>query len=334
MVVAFGDSITDGAYISNFATDSKDQSSPSRLAARLRREPADSYARAVINMGISANTVTTPLAAWTGPTAMQRFDREAIDRTGATHILLFEGTNDLGAGTPVDQITAALRQLIDRVHVRAIKVIGATIPPRADTAPPLGGWSTDKEPSRQALNAWIRTYPGYDGVVDFDRALADPQQPDHLRPEYDSGDHLHPGPAGRQAMADAIDLGLLTCTPDPTITLPRHGIHIDRHNVSIRGSASPGRCRSHKLDRVTVSVARLDAAGRCRYLTTSGRLLPPRTCSRPVALPARGTTTWQRHVHTDTSLPPGRYLVRAQVNAGAGDARVARTIRRTATASP
>jgi lysophospholipase L1-like esterase len=29
-----------------------------------------------------------------------------------------------------------------------------------------------------------------------------------MAPQYDSGDHLHPGPAGHEAMANAVDLAL------------------------------------------------------------------------------------------------------------------------------
>jgi hypothetical protein len=38
----------------------------------------------------------------------------------------------------------------------------------------------------------------------FDHVLADPDQPDHLKHDFDSGDHLHPSPAGFQAMANSI----------------------------------------------------------------------------------------------------------------------------------
>jgi lysophospholipase L1-like esterase len=38
--------------------------------------------------------------------------------------------------------------------------------------------------------------------------VQDPANPLQLLPAYDSGDHLHPGDAGYQAMANAIDLTL------------------------------------------------------------------------------------------------------------------------------
>jgi len=39
--------------------------------------------------------------------------------------------------------------------------------------------------------------------------MNDPVDPLRLNPIYDSGDHLHPNDAGYQAMANAINLGML-----------------------------------------------------------------------------------------------------------------------------
>ena len=61
-------------------------------------------------------------------------------------------------------------------------------------------------PRRLAVNRWIKNSRAFDGVVDFAAALADPASPGKLAPKFDSGDHLHPGPAGHEAMGKAIDL--------------------------------------------------------------------------------------------------------------------------------
>jgi len=45
-------------------------------------------------------------------------------------------------------------------------------------------------------------------VIDFDKAIRNPSQPDRMLPAYDSGDHLHPNGAGYKAMAASIDLDL------------------------------------------------------------------------------------------------------------------------------
>ena len=45
-------------------------------------------------------------------------------------------------------------------------------------------------------------------MIDFDRAVRDPQHPGRMLPRYDSGDHLHPNDAGMRAMAAAVPLRL------------------------------------------------------------------------------------------------------------------------------
>jgi lysophospholipase L1-like esterase len=57
-------------------------------------------------------------------------------------------------------------------------------------------------------NDWVRTGQAFDGVVDFNKATADPQAPQTILPAYDSGDHGHPNDAGYKAMADAVDLSM------------------------------------------------------------------------------------------------------------------------------
>ena len=59
---------------------------------------------------------------------------------------------------------------------------------------------------RQTVNARIRSGTVFDAVVDFDRALRDPYDPRRLRPDYDSGDHLHPSDQGFGKMAETVDL--------------------------------------------------------------------------------------------------------------------------------
>ncbi|HKV79330.1 MAG TPA: SGNH/GDSL hydrolase family protein, partial [Candidatus Sulfotelmatobacter sp.] len=64
------------------------------------------------------------------------------------------------------------------------------------------------EADRKAVNEWIRAPGHFDAVIDFDFAVRDPRQPDHLRPDYDCGDHLHPSPAGYKALGESIPLAL------------------------------------------------------------------------------------------------------------------------------
>jgi lysophospholipase L1-like esterase len=141
---------------------------------------------------------------------------------GVTHIVLLEGINDLGfpgaklgelsLADPADvrnaeDLIGAYRQLIARAHMRGIKLIGSTMTACEGVDIP-GYYSEAKEATRQAVNKWIRTSHAFDGVIDFDAVLRDPEHPSRLLPRFASEDHLHPNDAGYQAMADAIDLAL------------------------------------------------------------------------------------------------------------------------------
>jgi len=219
LLVAFGDSIVDG----DGSTLDADRNWPSDLVRRLVKTP-DSSKLSVVNEGIAGNRLLAngPLASL-GVSALARFDRDALSIPGVTHIVLLEGINDLGfsgaklgkvsLGDPddvrsADDLIGAYRQLISRAHTRGVKLIGSTLTPCEGVDIP-GYYSEAKEVTRQAVNRWIRTSHAFDGVIDFDAVLRDPDHPSRLLPRFASEDHLHPNDAGYQAMADAIDLALL-----------------------------------------------------------------------------------------------------------------------------
>ena len=154
--------------------------------------------------------------------ALARFDRDALVLPGVTHIVLLEGINDIcfpgakmdgqyladPADAPsVQDITNAYQQLISRAHARGVKVIGVTITP-CEGADIPEYYSATKEASRQKVNEWIRTSSAFDGVIDFDAVMRDPNHRSQLLPKFASKDHLHPNDAGYRAMADSIDLNL------------------------------------------------------------------------------------------------------------------------------
>jgi lysophospholipase L1-like esterase len=204
-IVAFGDSITDGAT----STPDTDRSWPSQLADRLAANAATANV-AVLNHGISGNRL---LADGAGVSALARFDRDVVAQPGVKWLIVLEGINDIGwatmmGGEPVSagEIIAAHKQLIERAHLHGIKAIGATLLP-------YGGatyYSEKGEEVRQALNKWIRTSGAYDAVVDFDAKLRDPQNPKQLNAAYFLNDHLHPNDAGYKLMAESVDLSIFT----------------------------------------------------------------------------------------------------------------------------
>jgi lysophospholipase L1-like esterase len=202
-IVALGDSITDGVT----TTFDSQRAWPALLAAKLQSNTATRN-WAVINAGISGNRVRRDVI---GRSALGRFDRDVLARAGVEWLVLFEGINDvtwsaLPAVPDGERATAAgiietLEQIVDRAHARGIKVIGGTLMP-------MGGlWlhNAETEAMRQAVNGWIRSSGKLDAVADFDAATRDPRAPERLRPEFDSGDHIHPNDAGNAAMAAAVD---------------------------------------------------------------------------------------------------------------------------------
>jgi lysophospholipase L1-like esterase len=198
-IVTIGDSLTDGTA----STIDTNNRWPNHFATRLA---GANIPMAVLNAGIGGNRL---LLEGLGPSALSRFDRDVLSQAGATHVVVFEGINDIGqarrnAAPTAAELIAAHRRMIDRAHARGLKIIGATLLPFEGA----NYWTREGEAKRQELNEWIRTSRTYDAVLDFEAAVRDPQNPMKLRPEYDHGDHLHLNPAGYKALADSIDLAL------------------------------------------------------------------------------------------------------------------------------
>jgi lysophospholipase L1-like esterase len=221
LVVAFGDSVTDG----DGSTVEADRNWASDLVRRLGKAPEGS-AVAVVNEGVAGNRLLNdcflPNIGCFGVSALARFDRDALALPGVTHVVLLEGINDIGfpgaklgdtylanpadIRTPQDLIDA-YRQLISLAHAHGVKLIGATITPCEGVDLP-GYYSESKEAIRQSVNNWIRTSGSFDAIIDFDAVLRDPDHPSRLLSRFASEDNLHPNDLGYQAMADAIDLAI------------------------------------------------------------------------------------------------------------------------------
>jgi lysophospholipase L1-like esterase len=209
-IVALGDSITDG----HATTTNGNDRWTDVLAERLQASSATRNV-SVLNHGIGGNHL---LVDGLGPNAMSRFDRDVLGQAGARWLIVFEAINDLGGLThegevsPSDhaamvaRILFSYQQFIVRAHSAGIRVIGATITPDGGSFYNRPG--SGKDADREAINAWIRMPGHVDEVIDFDKAVRDPSQPDRLLPAYDCGDHLHPNPAGYRAMGESVPLAL------------------------------------------------------------------------------------------------------------------------------
>lgn len=210
-VAVLGDSITDGRG----STTNGNNRWPDLLARRLAGDPR-TRGVAVLNQGIGGNRV---LADGLGPSALARLDRDVLALPQVRDLVVFEGVNDIGtlsraerptaadADALFERLTAAYAQIVVRARARGIRVHGATITPFGASdyyhATPL------IEGLRQRVNAWIRAPGHFDSVIDMERAVADPARPDRLDPALDTGDGLHPNPAGFARMAAAVPIGAL-----------------------------------------------------------------------------------------------------------------------------
>jgi lysophospholipase L1-like esterase len=206
VLVAFGDSITEGAG----ATPGAHMHWPAQLSRRLaRRESLNDWV--VVNAGISGNRILHDGGSQNG---LARFGRDALSVAGVTDVIVLEGINDLGVAyapdgprdvIDADDLILAYRQMIERAHLRGVRIYGATILPYQDAVyyAPAG------EAERVRVNAWIRDSGAFDGVIDLDAVMRDPNNPVRLLEVYEVGDRLHPNDAGYAAMADAVEAFLM-----------------------------------------------------------------------------------------------------------------------------
>lgn len=201
-IVCYGDSITA-------------QDWPDYLSLRCRTEGYENVA--VVRRATSGSRVLREYSCITyqsyGLKGEKRFFHE-VPTDGADTVIIQQGINDIihpvgrqinvfrpMSDLPtVDRLIEGLKKYIAQARSFGYRVYMGTLLP-------IGGWRTYadfREEMRQQVNSWIRTTDLIDGCIDFDKALADPENPTWFLPEYDSGDHLHPSSAGYKAMAAAV----------------------------------------------------------------------------------------------------------------------------------
>ncbi len=204
----FGDSISEGS-----TTTPNSNARVNDVLSRWLNSASGAPRLAVFNQATGCARL---LWDFCGPKGPARFDREVLDVTGVTQVLIELGYGDIifptAFGVPeeivsAEQIIDGFRQLIRRARARGLRVYGATAPPNASTPFP-NVHTPENEAKRQAFNRWVRTTRELDGVADYDLALRDPSDPLRLLPAYDSGDGIHPNNAGHEALARAILLSL------------------------------------------------------------------------------------------------------------------------------
>ncbi|WP_369245889.1 GDSL-type esterase/lipase family protein [Streptomyces sp. R41] len=206
IAVAFGDSWIEGQA----TTPGTDSSFPAQLSRRLTHGW-------IVNHGISGNRLLTDEI---GEHLLARIERDVLGVPGVSHVLVHTGLNDFGLPGAIsypepgslptaDAFTAGLTALADRLHTAGLTVIGSTIGPYRGTV--YEGYDSETgQAVRGAVNAWLLgdEHP-FDAIVDIAAAVADPERPDRIRDEFNSGDGLHVNDAGAKAIADAVDVSLL-----------------------------------------------------------------------------------------------------------------------------
>ena len=218
VIVAFGDSITDGSL----STINGDDRWPDVLSRRLHARFGDEFV--VVNQGIGGNQVAGP-AEYTpakpfpgGPAAVSRLDRDIISLPGVTAVVWMEGINDFAAAaatveTVIEGFTKGAATL--RQKIPGVKIYAATLTATLNST--IGSYGQPEvDAKRKALNQFLRTSKVFDGVVDFDAATLDDKTGETLpimQPNSSiggPGDKIHPNRAGYAAMANAVDLDMIT----------------------------------------------------------------------------------------------------------------------------
>ena len=206
-IVCYGDSITA-------------QDWPDCLALRCFNEGY--HKTAVIRRATSGSRILREYSCLTyesyGLSGEHRFAHE-VPTDGADTVIIQQGINDIihpvgeekNVFRPMSDLPT-VEELIDGLKDYISQARGMGYKVYVGTLLPMGGWRTDapfRQEMRHAYNAFIRTTDLIDGCIDFDAALRDPENPNYFRPEYDSGDHLHPSRLGYERMAAEIPAELL-----------------------------------------------------------------------------------------------------------------------------
>ena len=188
VVAAIGNSITDGR-----GTTTNAQNRWTDVMAEVLKGEVG-----VLNLGIGGNCV---VRGGLSHPALERFDRDVLEQQGVTHVIVFEGVNDIGNSQNAEQtakeLIEAYQTFIRKARERGLKVYGATITPFGRSF----YWSHFHEAARRSVNDWIRSSGAFDAVLDFDLLMRDEQEPTQLREEWQE-DWLHPNAAGYKVMGE------------------------------------------------------------------------------------------------------------------------------------
>jgi len=218
LIVAFGDSITDGTG----TTINGDDRWPDVLSRRLHARFGDDYV--VVNQGIGGNQVAGPpdyspdKSFAGGPSAISRLDRDIISLPGVSAVIWMEGINDFGAAdAAVETVEAGFSKGVARLReqIPGVTIVAATLTSALHSIIVSHG-RVEVDAKRKELNEFLRASKIFDGVIDFDAVTFDAATGEikpAMQPNSSTGgpgDKLHPNRAGYAAMGNAIALEMIT----------------------------------------------------------------------------------------------------------------------------
>ncbi|SFF79825.1 Lysophospholipase L1 [Halobacillus alkaliphilus] len=199
-IVVMGSSIANG----NYSTVNADHRWPDYLAQRIN-QGSEKNKLSVLNAGVSGNHLINS-GVERGENALARLERDVFSETAVTSLIFHQGLNDIRHHPEYDseKIIERIKEIIQACHEEGLKIYGGTLTPYKGSSM----YTKEGEETRQEVNEWIRTSGAFDGMIDFDKAMRDPDNPKRYLPKYDSGDHLHPNDLGYKKMAESIDLSM------------------------------------------------------------------------------------------------------------------------------
>lgn len=192
VIVAFGDSLTDGASVTTNAfarwTDE---------CARQLKADGDLSNYGVINMGIGGTLIKWDIS---------RLKRDVINTPGVKAVVVLYGVNDIAGATTdkSDEIIKLYKQVITQCHNAGIKVYFCTLTP---TKGNTGNYYTEMmNVTRLNINKWIMTNTEADGYIDTASAVASTSDSDKMDSKYVStwNDWLHFNDTGYKFVGKTI----------------------------------------------------------------------------------------------------------------------------------
>lgn len=190
------------------------------ILSRMLQEKLGASAPSVVQTTLSGQRLLT--TSHYAESAVSRIERDVLNETNVSAVLLFVGVNDLGVPQmpPVDiysptndvsaeQMIAGFEKIAALAKAKGIPIFGATITPgtgyRHQGHP---YWSPAQEVKRLKINSWLRKTNIFEQVFDFAAAVENPLDGTYYRPGA-SFDNIHPSDSGQYLIAKSIDLDRL-----------------------------------------------------------------------------------------------------------------------------